>query len=94
VAGSNGCDDQVGAGTFTPSGKDDDKKIHGIGILADAEITSIIVTNKHGVDETIDDKSWMGVTLASADTVNSFIPLGYDAKSVVVASGTVRNYFK
>lgn len=91
LAGAKGCDDQVGTGTFTVTGN---KKIGAIGILADANITSFIYTDSNGTDVTVNTKAWMGVTLGSADAVNAFIPLEYGAKSVVVASGTVRMYFK
>lgn len=94
IAGANGCDDQIGAGTFTPDGSDAGKKITAIGVLADANVTNFKYyeegTNR---EVTVTFKAWLGVALAAADALNMFIPLGHRAHSVTVASGTVRMYF-
>ena len=91
LAGGLGCDDQVGAGTFTAQGG---KKIVAVGIVADAEITSFDYTKTHTEKVmTVDGLAWQGVSLIAAVGANAFIPLGYKADSVIVASGTVRMFY-
>ncbi len=91
IVGAKGCDDQVGAGTYTAPGN---HKIAAIGIVADAEVTNFKWDNRFGVEQVETSKEWIGVTLSAAAGANAYIPLGRDAKSVEVASGTVRMFFK
>lgn len=91
MAGSQGCDDKIDAGTFTAPGN---LRIAAIAIIADAEIANYKYDSMGGGEVTIDSKAWMGVTLEAAVGANSFIPLEHPAKSVEVTSGTVRFYFK
>ena len=90
MAGFRGCDDQVGAGTFTaPTGK----KIVAIGIVADAEVTSFQYALAAGNDRVVNNKTWMGVSLLASVGTNSYIPLDFPSDNVIVASGTVRMFF-
>ena len=93
IAGFRGCEDQVGAGTYTPSGKDSGKKIVAIGIVAAAEVTSFQYKQTIGNDIVIDGKAWMGVSLSSSTPANGYIPLDFPSDNVIVASGTVRMFF-
>jgi hypothetical protein len=91
IAGAKGCNDQVGAGTITAPG---DRKIFAIGIVADAEVTNFKYTKKHtGKAMTVSGLAWMGAALSASAGANAYIPLGYHADSVEVASGTVRAYY-
>ena len=97
VSGEKGCDLQVGAGTFTPSGRHTGKKITAIGIQTAAQITNFKYTPT-GADGrpvsqvTVTGDGWIGVALPVANTT-AYIPLGVGADEVVVASGNVMMYF-
>ena len=94
MAGFRGCEDQVGAGTYTPSGnKDSGKKIVAIGIVETAEITSFQYKSKTGADVVINGKAWMGVSLQPSAGANGYIPLDFPSDNVIVASGNVRMFF-
>ena len=93
MAGFRGAEDQVGAGTYTPSGKDSGKKIVAIGIVETAEVTSFQYKQKAGADIVIDGKAWMGVSLSPTAGANGYIPLDFPSDNVIVASGTVRMFF-
>lgn len=93
MAGFRGAEDQVGAGTYTPSGKDSGKKIVAIGIVATAEVTSFQYKSKPGADVVIDGKAWQGVSLLASVGANGYIPLDFPSDNVIVASGTVRMFF-
>lgn len=97
VSGEKGCDLQVGAGTYTPSGRHAGKKISAIGVHATANITNFKYTPK-GADGrdvsqvTVTSDGFLGVAL-DATAVTNYIPLGVGADEVVVASGSVMMYF-
>ena len=93
MAGFRGCEDQVGAGTYTPSGKDSGKKIVAIGVVADTNVTSFQYKLNAGGDVVIDGKAWMGVSLLASVGTNGYIPLDFPSDNVIVASGTVRMFF-
>jgi hypothetical protein len=97
VAGEGGCDLQVGAGTYTPSGRHSGKKIHAIGVHTAANITNFKYTPKgsNGRDlaqATVTADAWIGIALVEKNTT-AYIPLGVSADEVVVASGDVMMYF-
>lgn len=94
VSGDKGCDLQVGAGTFVPSGRHSGKKITAIGIQVAAEITNIKHTpaRSGATQVTITADGWIGVALPAVSTT-AYIPLGVPADEVVVASGNVVMYF-
>lgn len=94
VSGDKGCDLQVGAGTFTPSGRHAGKKITAIGIQTAANITNFKYTPTHAgaTQVTVTADGWIGVALPVVSTT-AYIPLGAPADEVVVASGNVMMYF-
>jgi hypothetical protein len=92
AVGAGGCDMQIGAGTYTPSGEHAGKKIHAIGVYADAQITSFAYTGPEGAI-TVSTLKWMGIVLTAEKATTAFIPLGRNANSIIVASGTIFVYF-
>jgi len=98
ISGDKGCDLQVGAGTYTPTGRHLGKKIYAIGVQTEANITNFKHTPKGSdgrdlTQVTVTADGWIGVALPVVQTTG-FIPLGVDADEVVVASGNVMMYFR
>lgn len=98
VAGEGGCDLQIGAGTYTPSGRHSGKKIHAIGVQVGANITNFKYTPKGSdgrdlAQVTVTADGWFGSVLAATGG-SAFIPLGVSADEVVVASGDIWIYFE
>lgn len=98
VAGENGCDLQVGVGTYTPAGRHQGKKIWAIGVQTTANVTNFKHTPKAasgrpGTQVTVTADGWIGVALPVVPTT-ALIVLGVDADEVVVASGNVMMYFR
>ena len=94
AVGAKGCFLQVGAGTITPP---NGAKITAIGIHDTANITNFKYTpvsaNSTLSQKTVTTgKGWIGVSL-EVTPVTAYIPLGYKADSVEVASGSVFAYF-
>jgi len=98
IAGEGGCYLQVGAGTYTPTGRFAGMKIFAVGVHSAANITNFKYTptgaNGRAVSQvTVTGDGWQGVSL-NATAVSAYIPLGVDADSVTVASGDVMIYMK
>ena len=98
ISGAKGCDLQIGAGTFTPSGRHTGKKIWAIGVQTAANITNFkhtptLANGRPGSQVTETGDNWIGVSLPVV-TTTALIPLGVDADEVVVASGNVMMYFR
>ena len=98
VAGEGGCYLQVGAGTYTPTGRFAGMKIYAVGVHATANITNFKYTptgsNGRPVSQvTVTGDGWQGVSL-DATGATAYIPLGVNADSVTVASGSVMIYMK
>ena len=83
-----------GATVEAPGGK----KIHAIGVVETANVTNLKHTppkvgNTAGVQKTVSDLTWFGVSLPVVGPT-SYMPLGYDADELTYASGTIILYYR
>ena len=83
-----------GATVEAPGGQ----KIFAVGVIAAANFTNLKFTppkvgNTAGVQKTVSDLTWFGVSLPPSGPT-SFIPLGYDADEITYASGTIMLYYR
>ena len=95
IVGAKGVGYATGAVTTTPPG---DKKIFGIGVIAEANITNEKYTPKSrsGVsklDQVTLVSEWMGKALPPVGPT-AYIPLDFDADSLALASGTIILYYR
>lgn len=95
IAGDGGCDLVTGSVTYTPSGRHAGKKIWAIAVHLTAQVTNFIYTPKrHGaVAVTVTADNWIGTSLVPT-AATALIPLGEDATTITLASGTIFVYFR
>ncbi len=94
VTGEGGVGYATGAVIVTAPGG---KKIYAIGVIATANITSLTYTPPKVGNTVIPAKTvvldWMAKELPPVGPT-AFIPLGFNANSLILASGTIIPYFR
>ena len=95
IAGAKGAGYGTGAVTITAPGG---KKIFAIGLLEESNITNLKFTPKSrsGESKLSQDTvvlDWMAKALPAVGPT-AFLPLGYDADSVALASGSLIVYYR
>lgn len=95
IVGAKGAGYGTGAVTITAPGA---KKIHAIGVHQTANVTNLKYTPPKSGDSamsrvTVSDLQWMGISLTVTGPT-AFIPLGFDADEVTIASGAIFVYYR
>lgn len=94
ISGDGGAGYATGAVTITAPAK---KKIYALGVIETANVTNLKYTPPNVANRVTAEKTvvldWMGKSLPVVGAT-AFLPLGYDANSVDLASGTVIPYFR